>query len=96
MKRINLAAMVPHSMVRLYVMGPDAAFERSATDAERAEIKRLLVHPDEPGIDATRHMGWMGGRHQHVSAAHIHLVFETYRHRHRWKRARKLAIIRDD
>jgi N-acyl-D-aspartate/D-glutamate deacylase len=42
-KRINLAAMVPHSMVRLYAMGPDAAFERAATAEERAEIKRLMV-----------------------------------------------------
>ena len=33
-KRLNLAAFVPHSMVRLYVMGEDAAFSRAADDAE--------------------------------------------------------------
>jgi N-acyl-D-amino-acid deacylase len=41
-KRINVAAFVPHSMVRLYVMGPDAAFSRAATDAELAEIRRVM------------------------------------------------------
>jgi len=47
-KRINLAAFVPHSMVRLYVMGPDAAFSRAATDAELAEIRRVM----REGLDA--------------------------------------------
>jgi N-acyl-D-aspartate/D-glutamate deacylase len=41
-KRINVAAFVPHSMVRLYVMGPEAAFSRAATDAELAEIRRVM------------------------------------------------------
>lgn len=41
-KRINIAAMVPHSMVRLYVMGADAAFSRAATDEEIAEIRDLV------------------------------------------------------
>jgi N-acyl-D-aspartate/D-glutamate deacylase len=38
-KKINLAAFVPHSMVRLYVMGEDAAFSRAATDDELAAIE---------------------------------------------------------
>jgi N-acyl-D-amino-acid deacylase len=37
-KRINVAAFVPHSMVRLYVMGADAAFSRTATDDELEAI----------------------------------------------------------
>ena len=37
-KRINVAAYVPHSMVRLYVMGAEAAFTRAADDNEREEI----------------------------------------------------------
>src|SRR4051794_23420399 len=41
-KRINVAAFVPHSMVRLYVMGPDAAFSRAATELEVAEISRTV------------------------------------------------------
>ena len=47
-KRINVAAFVPHSMVRLYVMGPDAAFSRAATDAELAELRRVM----REGLDA--------------------------------------------
>jgi len=35
-------------MVRLYVMGPDAAFSRAATDAELAEIRRVM----REGLDA--------------------------------------------
>jgi N-acyl-D-amino-acid deacylase len=41
-KKINIAAFVPHSMVRLYVMGPDAAFSRAATDSELVEISRTM------------------------------------------------------
>src|SRR5579864_2305988 len=41
-KRINVAAFVPHSMVRLYVMGADAAFSRAATDEEIADICRTM------------------------------------------------------
>ncbi|HVX19965.1 MAG TPA: amidohydrolase family protein [Acidimicrobiales bacterium] len=37
-KRLNVAAMVPHSMVRLFVMGADAATSRPATDDEVAEM----------------------------------------------------------
>ena len=48
-KRINLGAFVPHSMVRLYVMGPDAAFSRTATDAELAEIRRLTREAMDAG-----------------------------------------------
>ena len=42
-KRINVAAFVPHSMVRLYVMGAEAAFSRAATDEELAEICRVVA-----------------------------------------------------
>ena len=42
-KRINVAAFVPHSMVRLYVMGADAAFSRAATDEELAEICSVVA-----------------------------------------------------
>src|SRR4029450_1383998 len=46
-KRINVAAFVPHSMIRLYVMGADAAFSRAATDDElaqtRAAVKEALA-----------------------------------------------------
>jgi N-acyl-D-aspartate/D-glutamate deacylase len=41
-KRINVAAFVPHSMVRLYVMGAEAAFSRAATDDEIDEIARVV------------------------------------------------------
>jgi N-acyl-D-amino-acid deacylase len=41
-KRINIAAFVPHSMVRLYVMGADAAFSRAATDDELTQIRATV------------------------------------------------------
>lgn len=41
-KRINLAAFVPHSMVRLYVMGEEAAFSRAATDQELDAIRAVV------------------------------------------------------
>jgi N-acyl-D-aspartate/D-glutamate deacylase len=37
-KRLNVAAMIPHSMVRTFVMGSDAATSRTATDAEVAQM----------------------------------------------------------
>jgi len=37
-KRINLASMVPHSMVRTFVMGSDAATSRAASDDEVARM----------------------------------------------------------
>lgn len=48
-KRINVAAFVPHSMVRLYVMGADAAFSRAATDEELAEICRVIAEALQAG-----------------------------------------------
>ncbi len=42
-KRINLAAMVPHSMVRLFVMGAEAAFSRPADADERAAIRGAML-----------------------------------------------------
>jgi N-acyl-D-aspartate/D-glutamate deacylase len=48
-KRINVAAFVPHSMVRLYVMGADAAFSRAATDDEIDAIGRTVRAALEAG-----------------------------------------------
>src|SRR4051812_39233975 len=48
-KRINIAAFVPHSMLRLYVMGADAAFSRAANDDELEEIRRNLKEALEAG-----------------------------------------------
>jgi len=48
-KRINVAAFVPHSMVRLYVMGAEAAFSRAATDEELAEICRVIADALQAG-----------------------------------------------
>jgi N-acyl-D-aspartate/D-glutamate deacylase len=48
-KRINVAAFVPHSMVRLYVMGAEAAFSRAATDDELAEICRVIADALQAG-----------------------------------------------
>jgi N-acyl-D-aspartate/D-glutamate deacylase len=48
-KRINVAPMVPHSMVRLYVMGDEAAFSRAATPAELSEIRRLVREAMQAG-----------------------------------------------
>ncbi|MEN3975276.1 amidohydrolase family protein [Emcibacter sp. SYSU 3D8] len=45
---INVGALVGHSVLRLYVMG-DAAQERAATDAEIAEMVRLLKQAMEAG-----------------------------------------------
>lgn len=41
-KRINVAAFVPHSMLRLWVMGEDGAFSRAATADEREQMAGLL------------------------------------------------------
>jgi hypothetical protein len=41
-KRTNIAALVPHSMIRLYVMGAEAAFSRAATDEELAELQATI------------------------------------------------------
>ncbi len=48
-KRINVAAFVPHSMVRLYVMGREAAFSRTATDEELNSIRRVMREALEAG-----------------------------------------------
>ncbi len=48
-KRINVAAFVPHSMVRLWVMGAEAAFGRAATDDEIAQMKAVVREAMEAG-----------------------------------------------
>jgi N-acyl-D-aspartate/D-glutamate deacylase len=48
-KRINIAAFVPHSMLRLYVMGADAAFSRAADDEELEQIRTTLKEALEAG-----------------------------------------------
>jgi N-acyl-D-amino-acid deacylase len=64
--RINLAAFVPHSALRLYVMGADAAFGRHATDDELAEMRRLVVEALDAGAigvstsQAPSHVGPFG------------------------------------
>jgi N-acyl-D-aspartate/D-glutamate deacylase len=65
-KRINLAAFVPHSAVRLYVMGPDAAFDRVATDDEIAAMRALMTEALDAGAvgistsQAPSHVGPFG------------------------------------
>lgn len=41
-KRLNVAAMMPHSCVRTYVMGSDAATSRGATDEEIAQMCSMV------------------------------------------------------
>ena len=41
-KTINIAPMVPHTPLRVFVMGEEAAFSRAATADERREMQRLL------------------------------------------------------
>lgn len=48
-KRINLAAFVPHSMVRLWVMGEHDAFSRAATDDEIGAMKTIIREAMEAG-----------------------------------------------
>ena len=47
-KRLNVAAMVGHSAIRLFVMGPDA-MERAASPPERADIASQVVQALEAG-----------------------------------------------
>lgn len=48
-KVINIAAMVPHSPIRIYAMGEEAAFSRAATPDELAEMRTLLRAALEAG-----------------------------------------------
>lgn len=86
--RINVAAMVPHSMVRLFVMGPEAAFERAATADERAEMRRLLVEALAAGAigistsQAPSHQGPQGRPvpSRLADAAEIEMLLEALAH----------------
>ena len=48
-KLLNVAAFVPHSMVRTYVMGPEAATSRTATTEEIDEMRRLVREAMDAG-----------------------------------------------
>ena len=65
-KRLNLACFIPHSSVRVYVMGPDAAFDRAATDDELEQMRQLVCEALEAGAvgisssQAPSHVGPFG------------------------------------
>jgi N-acyl-D-aspartate/D-glutamate deacylase len=65
-KRINLGAMLPHSVMRVYVMGVEAAYSRAATDDERARIKAIVreaMHAGAMGVSTSQapaHLGPAG------------------------------------
>ncbi|MBW2212035.1 MAG: hypothetical protein JRG67_13530, partial [Deltaproteobacteria bacterium] len=44
-------------------------------------VERLLVHPDDVGIEAPRDSREVAGLDDHVAAADVDLVFESNRHR---------------
>ena len=48
-KRINLGAMVPHSVIRVFVMGVEAAYSRPATPEEKARIKGVVREAMDAG-----------------------------------------------
>jgi N-acyl-D-aspartate/D-glutamate deacylase len=65
-KRLNVAAMVPHSMVRTFVMGSDPATSRAATGAEVAHMCAIVDEALAKGAlgfstsQAPSHMGAHG------------------------------------
>jgi N-acyl-D-aspartate/D-glutamate deacylase len=65
-KRINVASVVPHSMVRTFVMGSDAATSRTATDDELARMGAIVDEAFAAGAlgfsssQAPSHMGAHG------------------------------------
>jgi N-acyl-D-aspartate/D-glutamate deacylase len=65
-KALNVAAFVPHSTMRTYVMGPEAATSRTANAEEIAEMKRLVKEAMDAGAigfstsQAPSHVGWRG------------------------------------
>jgi N-acyl-D-aspartate/D-glutamate deacylase len=65
-KRINVASVVPHSMVRTFVMGSDAATSRLATDDEVARMCTIVDEAFVAGAlgfsssQAPSHMGARG------------------------------------
>src|SRR3954447_17813351 len=65
-KALNVAAFVPHSMIRTYVMGPDAATSRTATEEEIAQMRTLVREAMDAGAigfstsQAPSHVGWRG------------------------------------
>ena len=65
-KRINVASMLPHSMVRTFVMGSDAATSRAATDDEVAQMGAIVDEALAAGAlgfsssQAPSHMGAHG------------------------------------
>src|SRR5436190_5197187 len=65
-KALKVAAFVPHSMIRTYVMGPEAAATRTATPEEIAEMQALVREAMDAGAigfstsQAPSHVGWRG------------------------------------
>ena len=65
-KRLNLAAFVPHSSVRVYVMGAEAAYDRTATDDELLAMQQVVREALDAGAigisssQAPSHVGPFG------------------------------------
>jgi N-acyl-D-aspartate/D-glutamate deacylase len=65
-KALNVAAFVPHSMIRTYVMGPDAATSRTATEDEIGRMQTMVREAMDAGAigfstsQAPSHVGWHG------------------------------------
>src|SRR3954452_10759720 len=51
-KRINLGAMLPHSVVRVFVMGVEAAYSHAATDEEKTAIAAVVRQAMDAGAMA--------------------------------------------
>ena len=80
---INVAALVGHTPVRLYVMGEDAT-EREATDAEVAEMRQIVNEALEAGAlgfatsKSPTHVGYQG-RPVPSRAANVDEIIEIAR-----------------
>ena len=68
----NVASFVGHSSVRTYVLGEDAS-KRAATDAEIAEMRRIVLEALRGRRDRLRHLharaAQRRARHPHALAA---------------------------
>lgn len=72
-KRINVAALVPHSMVRLAVMGEEAAFSRAATPEERTAIAhqvRAALAAGASGVSTSQAPSHQGPQGRPVPSRH--------------------------
>ncbi len=64
-KGVNLAALLPTNALLIYVMGLEAAKSRPATDAERAEMRRLFGEALDAGA-AGFGFTWLGPTNNHT------------------------------